>query len=110
MKLRRRLNIKHSFLFEYSATFHNLDSKLENEYSKSIIDYNYNCFIGTVTEKTYFEKINADVLLNGSLDDNLALNLKVIEEKLDIFNKLIIPTSKTFSATAFPDRPLIAFM
>lgn len=113
LKLRRRLNIKHSFLFEYSATFHNLDSKLENEYCKSIIyDYNYNLFYRDGYGKDfYFEKINADVLLNGSLDDNLALNLKVIEEKLDIFNKLDYSDIKDlFSATTFPDRPLIAFM
>lgn len=113
LKLRRRLNIKHSFLFEYSATFHNLDNKLENEYSKSIIyDYNYNLFYRDGYGKDfYFEKINADVLLNGSLDDNLALNLKVIEEKLDVFNKLDYSDIKDlFAATTFPDRPLIAFM
>lgn len=113
LRLRRRLNIKHSFLFEYSATFHNLDNKLENEYSKSIIyDYNYNLFYRDGYGKDfYFEKVNADVLLNGSLDDNLALNLKVIEEKLDVFNKLDYSDIKDFfSATAFPDRPLIAFM
>lgn len=113
LKLRRRMNIKHSFLFEYSATFHNLDSKLENEYSKSIIyDYNYNLFYRDGYGKDfYFEKINADVLQNGSLDDNLALNLKVIEEKLDVFNKLDYSDMKDlFSATTFPDRPLIAFM
>jgi len=113
LKLRRRLNIKHSFLFEYSATFHNLDSKLGNEYSKSIIyDYNYNLFYRDGYGKDfYFEKINADILLNGSLDDNLALNLKVIEEKLDVFNKLDYSDIKDlFSATTFPDRPLIAFM
>ncbi|WP_394990779.1 DEAD/DEAH box helicase family protein [Emticicia sp.] len=113
LKLRRRLNIKHSFLFEYSATFHNLDSKLETEYSKSIIyDYNYNLFYRDGYGKDfYFEKINADVLLNESLDDNLALNLKVIEEKLDVFNKLDYSDIKDlFSATTFPDRPLIAFM
>jgi hypothetical protein len=113
LKLRRRLNIKHSFLFEYSATFHNLDSKLENEYSKSIIyDYNYNLFYRDGYGKDfYFEKINADILLNGSLEDNLALNLKVIEEKLDVFSKLDYSEMKDlFSATTFPDRPLIAFM
>src|ERR1035437_9540527 len=113
LKLRRRLNIKHSFLFEYSATFHNLDNKLENEYSKSIIfDYNYNLLYRDGYGKDfYFEKINADVLLNGSLDDNLALNLKVIEEKLDVFNKLDSSDIKDlFLANTFPDRPLIAFM
>lgn len=113
LKLRRRLNIKHSFLFEYSATFHNLDSKLERDYSKSIIyDYNYNLFYRDGYGKDfYFENVNADVLLNGSLNDNLALNLKVIEEKLDIFNKFDYSDIRDlFKATTFPDRPLIAFM
>lgn len=113
LKLRRRLNIKHSFLFEYSATFHNLDSKLENEYSKSIIyDYNYNLFYRDGYGKDfYFQKVTEDVLQKGSLDDNLALNLKVIEGKLDVFNKLDYSDIKDlFSATTFPDRPLIAFM
>ena len=113
LKLRRRLNIKHSFLFEYSATFHNLDNKLETEYSKSIVyDYNYNLFYRDGYGKDfYFEKVNADVLLNGSLNDNLDLNLRVIEEKLSIFNKLDYSSVKDlFSATTFPDRPLIAFM
>lgn len=113
LKLRRRLNIKHSFLFEYSATFHNLDSKLENEYSKSIIyDYNYNLFYRDGYGKDfYFEKVTEDVLQKGSIEDNLDLNLKVIEEKLAVFNKLDYADIKDlYSATAFPDRPLIAFM
>lgn len=113
LKLRRKLNIKHSFLFEYSATFHNLDSKLENEYSKSIIyDYNYNLFYRDGYGKDfYFEKISSDVLQNDSLKDNLDLNFQVINEKLDVFNKLDYSDIKDlFSATTFPDRPLIAFM
>jgi hypothetical protein len=113
LDLRKRLNIKHSFLFEYSATFHNLDRKLENEYSKSIIyDYNYNFFYRDGYGKDfYFQKISADVLQNNSLKDNLDLNFKVIEEKLNVFKKLDYSYIKDlFSATSFPDRPLIAFM
>lgn len=113
LDLRKRLNIKHSFLFEYSATFHNVANSLQNEYSKSIIyDYNYNLFYRDGYGKDfYFEKINADVLKNGSLKDNLDLNFGVIEEKLDIFNKLDYSLVKDlFSANTFPDRPLIAFM
>ncbi len=112
LKLRRKLNIKHSFLFEYSATFHNLDQKLEKEYSKSIIyDYNYNLFYRDGYGKDfYFQKISSDTLKNN-FDDNLALNLSVIEEKLDIFSKLDYSLIKEFfSAGTFPDRPLIAFM
>ncbi|HMQ70344.1 MAG TPA: DEAD/DEAH box helicase family protein [Ignavibacteria bacterium] len=113
LKLRRRLNIKHSFLFEYSATFHNLSSALENEYCNSIIyDYNYNLFYRDGYGKDfYFEKVGADLLKSGSLEDNLSLNLNVIEEKLNVYNKLdYTKIQSLFSATVFPDRPLIAFM
>ncbi len=113
LKLRKRLNIKHSFLFEYSATFHNLDSKLEKEYSKSIIyDYNYNLFYRDGYGKDfYFQKVNADVLRNNNPDDNLKMNLSVIEDKLSIFNSLDYSTVRSlFSASTFPDKPLIAFM
>lgn len=112
LKLRRRLNIKHSFLFEYSATFHNLSTNLENEYSKSIVyDYNYNLFYRDGYGKDfYFQRVGADVL-RGDFDDNLALDLKVIEEKLAIFNKLDYARVKDlFLGTQFPDKPLIAFM
>ena len=112
LKLRRRLNIKHSFLFEYSATFHNLSKGLENEYSKSIIyDYNYNLFYRDGYGKDfYFQKIGSD-LLKDDYKDNLDLNLKVIEDKLDVFSKMDYALVKDlFRAETFPDRPLIAFM
>lgn len=111
LKLRRRLNIKHSFLFEYSATFHNLDSKLESEYSNSIIyDYNYNLFYRDGYGKDfYFQKISSDVLKNN-FNDNLELNLKIIEDKLNIFSKVQYRIKDLFNADAFPDKPLIAFM
>jgi len=42
--------------------------------------------------------------LHGSLDDNLALNLKVIEQKLAVFKALDYSSIQDmFSATAFPD-------
>lgn len=111
LKLRRRLNIKHSFLFEYSATFHNMSSGLENEYSKSIVyDYNYNLFYRDGYGKDfYFQKISSD-LLRDNYKDNLNLNLKVIEEKLNIFSKVQYRVKDMFHAEAFPDKPLIAFM
>ncbi len=111
-KLRDKLNIKHSFLFEYSATFHNISRDLENEYSKSIIyDYNYNLFYRDGYGKDfYFQKIGSD-LLKDDHKDNLDLNLKVIEEKLDVFSKMDYALVKDlFRAETFPDRPLIAFM
>ncbi len=111
LKLRRRLNIKHSFLFEYSATFHNLSANLENEYSKSIVyDYNYNLFYRDGYGKDfYFHKIELDRIADD-YNDNLNLNLEVIEDKLSIFNKLHYRVKDLFNAEYFPDRPLIAFM
>jgi hypothetical protein len=112
LDLRRRLNIKHSFLFEYSATFHNISTKLEKEYSKSIIyDYNYNLFYRDGYGKDfYFQKIGSD-LLKDNYKDNLDLNLRVIEQKLDVFSKIDYAVVKDlFRAETFPDRPLIAFM
>lgn len=111
LKLRRRLNIKHSFLFEYSATFHNLSSGLENEYSKSIIyDYNYNLFYRDGYGKDfYFHKVELDRIADD-YNDNLKLNLDVIDDKLFVFNKLHYRVKDLFNAEHFPDRPLIAFM
>ncbi len=111
LKLRRRLNIKHSFLFEYSATFHNLSSGLENEYSKSIVyDYNYNLFYRDGYGKDfYFHKIELDRVADD-YNDNLNLNLEVIDDKLSVFNKLHYRVKDLFNAEQFPDRPLIAFM
>ena len=49
--------------------------------------------------------------LNKSIEDNLNLNFSVIEEKLQIFGSYNYANIKDlFSATSFPDRPLIAFM
>lgn len=113
LELRKRLNIKHSFLFEYSATFHNVGRNLENEYGKSIIyDYNYNLFYRDGYGKDFFfQSIHSDVLKKDDFKDNLDLNLEVIEKKLDVFNNIDYSLVKDlFSATTFPDRPLIAFM
>lgn len=111
LQLRRKLNIKHSFLFEYSATFHNIDGNLEKEYSKSIIyDYNYNLFYRDGYGKDfYFEKVGSDVL-KKNFNDNLELNLNVINNKLEVFQKLQYRVIDLFHAESFPDRPLIAFM
>lgn len=111
LKLRRRLNIKHSFLFEYSATFHNLSTGLENEYSNSIIyDYNYNLFYRDGYGKDfYFQKISSDVLRN-TIKDNLNLNFEVVENKLEVFNNFQYKLKDLFNAESFPDKPLIAFM
>lgn len=111
-KLRKELNIKHSFLFEYSATFHNISAALQEEYGKSIIyDYNYNHFYRDGYGKDfYFQKVSSDVLRND-FNDNLEHNLKVIENKLKIFNSLDYSKVQSFfNASRFPDKPLIAFM
>jgi len=112
MDLRRRLNIENSFLFEYSATFHNINGALEKEYEKSIVyDYNYNLFYRDGYGKDYyFQQIGDDVLEN-SFDDNLHRNLSVINEKIDLWHHIDYSAQKDlFKATQHPDKPLIAFM
>lgn len=111
LDLRKRLNIKHSFLFEYSATFHNVAKNLEVEYSQSIVyDYNYNLFYKDGYGKDfYFQKVTEDVLQNN-IGDNIKRNLEVIEDKLAIFHHLQYQVKNLFDAKSFPDRPLIAFM
>ncbi|WP_282136029.1 DEAD/DEAH box helicase family protein [Seonamhaeicola maritimus] len=112
MDLRKRLNIENSFLFEYSATFHNINGDLEKEYEKSIVfDYNYNLFYKDGYGKDYyFQQIGDDVLEKG-FDDNLQRNLYVINEKIDIWDKVDYSYQKSaFKASQHPDKPLIAFM
>lgn len=112
MDLRKRLNIENSFLFEYSATFHNINGDLEKEYEKSIVfDYNYNLFYKDGYGKDYyFQQIGDDVLEKG-FDDNLQRNLSVINEKIDIWDKVDYSYQKSaFKASQHPDKPLIAFM
>lgn len=112
MELRRRLNINDSFLFEYSATFHNINSALEKEYEKSIVyDYNYNLFYRDGYGKDYFFQQIGDDVLEKSFDDNLHHNLQVINEKIDLWSKVDYAWNKDiFKATEYPDKPLIAFM
>lgn len=112
LKLRKRLNIQNSFLFEYSATFHNLKSSLEREYEKSIIyDYNYNLFYKDGYGKDfYFQQVGEDVLDKG-FDDNLHRNLEVITDKLEVWHNTDYSAVKNlFSMKRHPSRPLIAFM
>lgn len=112
MELRRRLNIKNSFLFEYSATFHNINSTLEREYEKSIVyDYNYNFFYRDGYGKDYFFQKIGDDVLEKSFDDNLHHNLQVINEKIQLWTEIDYSLQRDlFEANTFPDKPLIAFM
>ncbi|PNQ72795.1 hypothetical protein C1T31_09805 [Hanstruepera neustonica] len=112
MDLRKRLNIENSFLFEYSATFHNITGELEKDYEKSIVyDYNYNLFYRDGYGKDYFFQQVGDDVLEKSFDDNLHHNLDIINEKIELWNKIDYALEKDlFKATQFPDKPLIAFM
>jgi hypothetical protein len=112
MDLRKRLNIKNSFLFEYSATFHNINKQLEKEYEKSIVyDYNYNLFYKDGYGKDYYFQQVGDDVLEKSFDDNLHHNLFIINEKIELWNNVDYALERSlFEATQFPDKPLIAFM
>jgi len=112
MDLRKRLNIENSFLFEYSATFHNISGALEKDYEKSIVyDYNYNLFYKDGYGKDYFFQQVGDDVLEKSFDDNLHHNLAVINEKIELHKDIDYTYQKSaFKATRHPDTPLIAFM
>lgn len=112
MDLRRRLNIENSFLFEYSATFHNISGDLEKDYEKSIVyDYNYNLFYKDGYGKDYYFQQVGDDVLAKSFDDNLHRNLSVINEKIDLWHNIDYSVQKDiFKASQHPDKPLIAFM
>jgi len=119
-KFRNELNKENSFLFEYSATFHNLSKWLEKEYENGIIyDYNYNLFYKDWYWKDFsFKQVWNDILAwddENELRQNLDKCLQVINEKIDIWSKISDynsnkQTSLFWDFKMFPDKPLITFM
>ena len=111
-KLRGRLNVGSSFLFEYSATFHNVAKELKAEYDKSIIyRYDYARFYGDGYGKDHFFKpIAADVVADAETEirDNLNECFRVMEEKLQTFKNLRQNEETDIDLTYH--RPLMAFM
>ena len=113
-ELRNRLNVQNSFLFEYSATFHNIAKELENEYDSAIIyRYDYARFYSDGYGKDHFFKpIAADTVAadesEKEIKDNLDECLRVMEEKLQIFNK--IQKDEQYDNDLTAHRPLMAFM
>ena len=112
-ELRNRLNVGTSFLFEYSATFHNVAKELEHEYDKAIIyRYDYARFYGDGYGKDHFFKpIAADTVAAESdeeIKDNLDECFWVMEQKLRTFKRLQADEQQDTDLTAH--RPLMAFM
>ena len=113
-ELRNRLNVRNSFLFEYSATFHNIAKELEDEYDNSIIyRYDYARFYSDGYGKDHFFKpIAADAVAadesEKEIKDNLDECLRVMEEKLQIFNS--VQKDEQYDNDLTAHRPLMAFM
>ena len=112
-ELRNRLNVRNSFLFEYSATFHNIAKELEDEYDNAIIyRYDYARFYSDGYGKDHFFKpIAADAVAAESeneIKDNLDECLRVMEEKLQIFNS--VQKDEQYDNDLTAHRPLMAFM
>ena len=110
---RNRLNVGNSFLFEYSATFHNIAKELADEYDKAIIyRYDYARFYSDGYGKDHFFKpIAADAVAAESgrvIKDNLDECLWVMEEKLQTFNR--IQKDEQYDNDLTAHRPLMAFM
>ena len=110
---RSRLNVGNSFLFEYSATFHNLATELQPEYDKATIyRYDYARFYSDGYGKDHFFKpIAEDTVVDESeekIKDNLDECLRVMEEKLQIFNS--VQKDEQYDNDLTAHRPLMAFM
>ena len=112
-ELRNRLNVRNSFLFEYSATFHNIAKELEDEYDSAIIyRYDYARFYSDGYGKDHFFKpIAEDTIVDeseGKIKDNLDECLRIMEEKLQIFNN--VQKDEQYDNDLTAHRPLMAFM
>ena len=112
-ELRNRLNVGNAFLFEYSATFHNIAKELADEYDNAIIyRYDYARFYSDGYGKDHFFKpIAADTVTAESdeeIKDNLDECLRVMEEKLQTFKRVRDDESQDHDLTVH--RPLMAFM
>ena len=110
---RNRLNVGNSFLFEYSATFHNLATELQPEYDNATIyRYDYTRFYNDGYGKDHFFKpIAADEVAAESdeeIKDNLDEGLRVMEEKLQTFNR--VQNAEQYDIDLTVHRPLMAFM
>ena len=110
---RNRLNVGNSFLFEYSATFHNLATELQPEYDNATIyRYDYTRFYNDGYGKDHFFKpIAADEVAAESdeeIKDNLDECLRVMEEKLQTFNR--VQNDGQYDNDLTVHRPLMAFM
>ena len=112
-KLRSRLNVGASFLFEYSATFHNVAKALREEYDNAIIyRYDYARFYSDGYGKDHFFKpIAADTVATESekeIKDNLDECFAVMADKLQTFRRLRTDEQDDVDLTTH--RPLMAFM
>ena len=113
-ELRNRLNVQNSFLFEYSATFHNVAKELVDEYDSAIIyRYDYARFYSDGYGKDHFFKsIAADTVAadesEKQIKDNLDECLRVMEEKLQVFNN--VQNDGQYDNDLTVHRPLMAFM
>ena len=110
---RNRLNVGNSFLFEYSATFHNIAKELQPKYDEAIIyQYDYTRFYADGYGKDHFFKpIAADRVVSESdeeVKDNLNECLRVMEKKLQTFKRVHDDESHDNDLTVH--RPLMAFM
>ena len=111
---RNRLNVGNSFLFEYSATFHNLATELQPEYDSAIIyRYDYARFYNDGYGKDHFFKpIATDAVAadesEKQIKDNLDECLRVMEEKLQVFNS--VQKDEQYDDDLTAHRPLMAFM
>ncbi|MFT7860624.1 MAG: DEAD/DEAH box helicase family protein [Sulfurimonas sp.] len=111
VKIRNELtqNISNSFMFEYSATFYDVNKKDQiKEYANRIIyEYDYGKFYNDKYGKDFkFDVIKKDDIAEDEDKDikrNLDVNLVAFKEKINAFNEF----NSKFKAKPFPNRPLL---
>lgn len=115
-RLRGRMTGDKSVLLEYSATFRNLNRAIQATYEEAIVfAYEYADFFHDGYGKDYhFRRIRFDVADDEAA--NLHETFRVYCEKLEADRRLPsygrdddVPL-RPRSSSAFPDRPLLAFM
>ncbi|MEQ6886481.1 DEAD/DEAH box helicase family protein [Salicola sp. Rm-C-2C1-2] len=112
------LHPTHSFLFEYSATYHGIAETHVREYEEQIVyDYNYYRFFRDGYGKDYaFQSLNDDRFADtaASTAPFFTATFGTLAEKLTAFDNLSVSRTQRAGELpftgSFPDRPLLAFM
>ncbi len=114
VKLRNKLtkNTTNSFMYEYSATFYDIENKEQiDEYARRIVyEYDYGKFYNDMYGKDFkFDVVKKDTIAeneNKDIKRNLDANLEAFYKKIESFHKYNGDKSIN-KGKLFPNRPLL---